>query len=456
MNERRYILPAVLISSFMCPFLSVAINVSIPTMAAEFQTSTTDLSWVITALLMGAASVLLPCGRLADILGLKKMFQAGTAAVGLASFVCGLAPNESMLIAARFVQGLSLSMIFVTGMAMLVSSHNPKERGRVIGCSVAATYSGLSLGPFLGGLITHYASWRLIFFFSAAVLAVSWYLSRNITVEWRGAPGERFNPVGSLLYFAASLAFMYGLSTYVTNPDAPLLIAGGVWIAAVFLLEERRSAAPLLEFSLFRNVIFAMSNLAALLHYSATFAIGFLMSLHLQVLRGLDEITAGSILLLQPVMMAVLSPVAGRLSDKLEPRIVASTGMAMTALGIFALSRLSAGTPLYAVCAVLLFIGMGFAFFSSPNTNAIMGAVSSREFGLASSVLSMMRIFGQSMSMVLVTLLLSATVAPNTDPSYLSSLETGIRDIFLLFSGVCGAGVFVSLLRGNRKGLPKE
>ena len=451
MEQRKYIFSAVLISSFMCPFLSVAINVSIPAMAAEFQKSAIELSWAVTAFLMGSASVLLPCGRLADIIGRKKMFQTGTAAVGFVSLVCGLAANESMLIAARFAQGLSIAMIFVTGMAMLVSSHHPKERGRVIGCSVAATYSGLSLGPFLGGFITHYASWRLIFFLSAAVLTVSWQLSRRITAEWRGAPDGRFNYVGSLLYFVASLAFMYGLSVYATSPKAPLLIIGGIWMGMAFLLEEYRSESPLLDFSLFRNVIFAMSNVAALLHYSATFAISFLMSLHLQVLRNLDEITAGSILLLQPMMMAMLSPMAGRLSDKIEPRIVASIGMTMTALGIFALACLSVETPLYLVCITLLFIGMGFALFSSPNASAIMGAVSPQKFGLASSVMSMMRIFGQSMSMVLVTLLMSASVMPAVDPSYFRSLETGIQNIFSLFSIICVVGVFVSLLRGNRQ-----
>ncbi|MBR6268129.1 MAG: MFS transporter, partial [Selenomonadaceae bacterium] len=332
-------------------------------------------------------------------------------------------------------------MIFVTGMAMLVSANDSKERGRVIGFSIAATYSGLSLGPFLGGLITHYASWRLIFFISTAVLALSWWLCSKIEGEWHGNKKGGLDYRGSILYFISSLSIMYGLSVFVSEPLAPALIGAGIGAGSLFLLENRRSKAPLLDFSLFRNVIFAMSNAAAFLHYSATFAISFLMSLYLQVIRGFDEVTAGTILLLQPIMMASLSPTAGKLSDKFEPRLVASMGMGMTALGLFALSRCDIDTDLRIVGAILLFIGTGFAFFSAPNSSAIMGSVPPKEFGIASSIMSMMRIFGQSMSMVLVTLLISAYVLPAYETGYVESLAAGIQKIFTLFSLICAIGV---------------
>ncbi len=450
MDQRRYIFLAVLISSFMCPFLSISVNVAIPAMAAEFGSDATSLSWAVTSFLLGSASVLLPCGRLSDILGRKRVFRTGVAAVAITSFLSGLAPSVELLVACRFLQGLSISMIFVTGMAMLVSANNPKERGRVIGYSIAATYSGLSLGPFLGGLITHYASWRLIFYLSTAILALSWWLCSKITGEWYGNREYGLDYKGSMLYFLSALSIMYGLSVYVSKPIAPILIGGGIAAGMLFMIENRRSAAPLLDFTLFRNVIFAMSNAAAFLHYSATFAISFLMSLYLQVIRGLDEVTAGTILLLQPVMMAALSPAAGRLSDNVEPRIVASTGMAITAIGIFSLSQCSRETDLYMIGAILLFIGIGFAFFSAPNSSAIMGSVSPKEFGIASSIMSMMRIFGQSMSMVLVTLLLSAYVLPASDAGYAASMETGIRKTFTIFSVICTIGVGISLMRGKR------
>lgn len=450
MNQKKYIFLAVLISSFMCPFLSISINVAIPTMAAEFGSNATELGWAVTSFLLGSASVLLPCGRLSDILGRKKLFRMGVAAVAASSLLCGLSQNAEMLIASRFLQGLSIAMIFVTGMAMLVSANDPKERGRVIGYSIAATYSGLSLGPFLGGLITHYASWRLIFFISTAVLALSWWLCSKIEGEWHGNQKGGLDYRGSILYFISSLSIMYGLSVCVSEPIAPALIGTGIVAGVLFLLENRRSKAPLLDFSLFRNVIFAMSNAAAFLHYSATFAISFLMSLYLQVIRGFDEVTAGTILLLQPIMMASLSPTAGKLSDKFEPRLVASTGMGMTALGLFALSRCDIGTDLRIVGSILLFIGIGFTFFSAPNSSAIMGSVPPKEFGIASSIMSMMRIFGQSMSMVLVTLLISAYVLPAYETGYVESLESGIQKIFTIFSLICALGTGVSLMRGKR------
>ena len=197
-----------------------------------------------------------------------------------------------------------------------------------------------------------------------------------------------------------------------------------------------------------------MSNLAALLNYSATFAISFLLSLYLQLIRGFDASPAGLSMLLQPMMMALLSPLAGTLSDKHEPRLVASAGMAITAIGIFGFSFLDTQMPMVLVGGIFLFIGTGFAFFSSPNSNAIMGAVEPRFYGVASSMLSVMRISGQAISMSVVTLLLAvytaSTVAASASPAYLSDLLQAIQLIFRILAVTCVFGVAASLARGNR------
>ena len=221
----------------------------------------------------------------------------------------------------------------------------------------------------------------------------------------------------------------------------------------LFIWEQKHASAPLIDISLFQSTIFAMSNLAALLNYSATFAISFLLSLYLQLIRGFDASTAGLFMLLQPLMMALLSPRAGALSDRHEPRLVASFGMTLTTLGIFWFSFLRADTPMLLVAANFVLVGIGFAFFSSPNSNAIMGAVEPRFYGVASSVLSVMRIGGQSISMSVVTMLLAVYTVPHVSAGYLDSLLEAVQGIFFIRAFVCLFGVGASLMRGKRQDL---
>lgn len=427
-----------------------SINIAIPTMALDFGVAAQELSWVVTAYLLGSAALLVPFGRLADMVGRRRLYTVGTSVVGGMTLISGLAPNVEFLILFRLLQGLALAMIFSTGMAMLVASHPATMRGRVIGFSAAATYIGLSLGPVLGGLITQYLGWRIIFFLSAAVNFLSSFMAAHAEGEWYGDRKGGLDYVGCILYFMASTMLLYGLSAFAVSYGMRYVFAGGVVALLLFLWEQQRAVVPLIDMALFRSTIFAMSNLAALLNYSATFAISFLLSLYLQLLRGLDASTAGLFMLLQPLMMALLSPRAGALSDRHEPRLVASVGMALTALGLFWFSRLQADTPLLVVAANFILIGIGFAFFSSPNSNAIMGAVQPKFYGVASSILSVMRISGQAVSMAVVTVLLTLYTAAHTSPEYLPSLLAAIQRIFLLLGISCTFGVGASLLRGKK------
>jgi len=451
MTQSKWIFLAVLITSFIGPFMGSSINIAIPSMAKEFQLPVEQLSWVVTAYLLGSASALLPFGKLADIIGRKRLYRIGIVAIIITTIGSGLAPSMDVLVLFRLLQGVSLAMIFSTGMAILVSSHKPEERGKVIGYSSAAVYIGLSLGPVIGGMITQYFGWRLIFFLTAAGLVLSFAAVSKVSDEWYGDKQEKLDYFGSLLYCAASSMVLYGLSAYAEHPMVKYIFFGGVVLFGIFLLEQSRVSNPLLEMGLFHNTIFTMSNLAAMIHYSSTFALGFLLSLYLQLIRGFDASTAGLFLLLQPSMMALFSPKAGALSDRLQPRFVATSGMAMTAIGLAAFSFLTAVSPIWQIAVNLLFIGIGFAFFSSPNSNAIMGAVEPRQYGVAASVLSVMRLGGQAISMAIVTVLLSVYTVDAMSPEYLPSLLAAFHKIFEVLAVSCVLGVAASLARGKRK-----
>ena len=450
MTQNRWILFAVLSISFFGPFMASSINIAIPAMGKDFELMPEQLSWVVTAFLVGSAAFLVPFGKLADIVGSKRLFCIGLRFLLAATVAGALSPDAFWLILFRLLQGVSLAMIFSTSMAMLVASHPPAQRGRVIGYSAAATYIGLSLGPVVGGLMTQFLGWRLIFWCMAGGILLSLLAMGTVEGEWYGEPSDRLDYIGSLLYSLSAGLLLYGLSSYGTYPFAGAFLAAGVIFFILFLWEQYKAEYPLINWQLFRSGIFAFSNLAAMIHYSSTFALGFILSLYLQLLRGFDAAFAGLFLLLQPVMMAAFSPLAGSLSDKKQPRLVASSGMAMTALGLAVFLLMDENSSLFLIGGNLLFIGVGFAFFSSPNSNAIMGSVSSREYGIAAAVLSVMRIGGQAISMAIVTVILTTTTASVPEAEYLPSLMQVFHRVFAVFAVLCSLGVFISLARGRR------
>jgi EmrB/QacA subfamily drug resistance transporter len=310
-------------ASFLAPFMGSSVNIALPSIGREFSTDAVTLGWVATAYLLAAAVFLVPFGRLADIFGRKKIFVWGILTYTLSSLLSALSPSILALIFSRIMQGIGGAMIFGTGVAILTSVFPPGERGKALGINTAATYLGLSLGPVLGGLITQHLGWRSIFFVNVplgllAIVVVFWKLKG----EWAEARGEKFDSSGSLLYGLALVGVMIGFSRLPQNLGVWLLLAGLV-LAAGFAFFETKTASPVLDIGLFKkNRVFAFSNLAALINYSATFAVGFFLSLYLQYLKGMNPQSAGLILIAQPVVMTLFSPFAGRASDKIEPRVV--------------------------------------------------------------------------------------------------------------------------------------
>ena len=449
--DKRVVLFVASMASFLTPFMGSSINIAIPSIGREFSADAVTLSWISTAYLLAAAVFLVPFGRLADIRGRRKVFLAGMTGYSVVSLLCGLASSQAMLIVLRALQGTTDAMMFGTSLAIVTSVYPPSERGRALGVTVACVYSGSALGPFIGGLITQYAGWRSIFFLTLAlgVLTVAMTLWR-MRGEWAEARGQKMDVVGSLLYGLSLLAIMYGFRLLPAETGFAL-IAAGVVLLAVFVLWERRQKSPVLDVSLFsRNVVFALSNLSALVNYAATFALSFLLSLYLQYIKGLDPRSAGLVMLSQPVMMAVFSPIAGRLSDRIEPRYVASVGMAMSAVSLFLIANLGPGAAMGSIVAILMLCGLGFALFSSPNTSAIMGSVDRAHYGIAPATTGVMRLIGQMLSMGIAALILALTVGqveitPERYPAFLGAF----RLAFLVFATLCLLGVFASLARGR-------
>ncbi|MBP2639471.1 MAG: major facilitator superfamily 1 [Firmicutes bacterium] len=446
------VLLVVMTTSFLAPFMGSATNLAIPAIGAEFESSPLHLSWMVASYLLASAAFLLPVGRIADIIGRKKVLAAGLILFSFFAFLSGMAWSMSALIVLRTCHGAVSTMIFSTGIAILTSVYPPHKRGHAMGLTAAATYIGLSLGPVLGGFMTHQFGWRSVFFFTGllagciAILAI-WRLKG----EWADAKEEKFDIIGSLLYIVTIPTILYGLSSISNNITAKLLLAIGLALLAFFVYYESKLRFPIFHVSLFRdNRVFAFSNLAAMINYCATFAVSFIISLYLQVVMGYNSQIAGLIMLSQPLLMALCSPFAGALSDRIEPRIVASCGMGFNTLGLFLFIFVTPDTPIWRIIANLTLIGLGFALFASPNNNAIMGSVEKRFYSVAASTLGTMRLTGQAISMAIITLLLSVyasdTILRSTDSQ---TLVSSAHDAFIVFTIICAIGMFASLARGK-------
>jgi EmrB/QacA subfamily drug resistance transporter len=450
-KKQLYILLVTTLSSFLTPFMGSAVNVALPAIAKDLSMTALSLSWVATSFILAATMTLIPLGRLADIYGRRRFYIYGALIFTIASSFCILSPSQFFLIAARAVQGIGGAMIFSTGTAMLVSAYPLEERGKIIGINVAAVYIGLTIGPFVGGLLTEHFGWRFIFLFTAALgLIITLIATATIKEEWSGINGKHFDYAGSLLYAIALFSIIYGLSQ-LPSLNALFLIGTGLLCLALFIFQQLKSPSPLLDIHLFlNNKVFAFSNLAALINYCATFAVTFLLSLYLQHIKMLTPSQAGSILVAAPVVQALLSPVAGRLSDRFEPQIISSIGMVLTVIGLVPLIFLSNQTSIEYILFCLILLGVGFALFSSPNVNAIMSAVEKKFFGVASATVSTMRLTGQMFSMGITMLVFAVILGDypiSTANNYL--LLKSAKFIFAILAVICCVGIFASLARGK-------
>jgi EmrB/QacA subfamily drug resistance transporter len=450
-TTKRAALIVATLSSFISPFMSSSVNVALPSIGQEFSMGAVLMGWVNTAYLLSAATFLIPFGRLGDIHGRKKVYMWGTLIFTCSSVLIAGSPSAAAVIAFRVLQGFGASMIFATGTPILVSVFPQRERGRALGISIAAVYLGLSVGPFVGGFLTQQMGWRYIFWLNLplgfVLLGVIFLMLKG---DWAEARGSKFDSLGSMIFAVMLFLIMYGFSQ-IPSQYAFMMIIAGIAGLIVFVAYEMRIANPVIDIKLFRyNSVFAFSNLAALINYAATFAIGFLLSLYLQRIKGFPPEEAGLILVAQPIVQTIFSPLAGRLSDRMEPRTVASLGMALTFLGLLLLLSLAADSSVAFLIVCLAVLGFGFGLFSSPNTNAIMSSVERRFFGVAGSMVSTMRQIGMMFSMGIVMMILAVIVGDSEiGPENTESFMDCIKITFAVFAAMCFGGIFASLARGK-------
>jgi EmrB/QacA subfamily drug resistance transporter len=409
LNEQRWIILALTcVGAFMAPLDGSIVAVALPKMGPALHLSFGASMWVQASYLLAMAVLLIPLGRMADQRGRMRFYLAGIAIFTIGSLTAALSVNGTTLILSRILQGSGGALLSATSSAIVTAVFPPSERGRALGLNVMSVYAGLSVGPPLGGFLVDHLGWPWIFLVNLpiGVIVFAWGCFLLSTKEER-APKTPADPMGTTLLTVMLVCLLVPLTFgsqwgWASTACWGLLVLAAVF-SAIFILAEKRAERSLLDLALLRsNRLFAMANLAALLNYMALNGIAILTAAYLQLVQGCSARLTGWIMLSQPLMQSCLSPVAGRMSDRMGSRVLSTSGMVITALGMGLLAAMGQRAGLIHVMIALAIVGLGMAAFSAPNTSAIMGSVDRSQLSVASAFLGTMRVLGQVLSIAIL------------------------------------------------------
>lgn len=404
MEQKNLILLICVLLSFFTVFAFNAVLIVIPSIAMEFGMSNIVQNWVTIIFLLVVAVLSVPAGQISGKYGLKKVTIASVVLFMIVSVANIFVITSEMFLACRLVLGIALAFINVTSMAMVVSAFKPEERGRALGINIMGVYLGLSLSPVVAGILNYHLGWRSVVLSPLPFLILTLIiLLTRIDEEWITFENIPLDLKGSIIYAVGMVLFMYGFTILNTSTGIILTVLGLI-ILAIFACIELKQDYPVFDIRFFKNHKFLSANFASLCAYLATFAVTTILNYHLQYIKGYDSQFAGIILLTAPVCQVLMAPIAGRLSDKYIPQILAAIGMGLGTVSIFMFSQLNDASALPFLIVAMVIFGLGFGLFSPPNTNVIMSSVPPKDTSVASAAVATMRTVGQTMSMGILTL----------------------------------------------------
>lgn len=433
--------------SFLTPFVRSSINLALPSLAVEFDLSAVFLTWISTIYLLVNAILLIPFGRVGDIFGRKRIFQYGLFLFTASSFLSAFSISGDMFLILRIFQAVGNAMIFANLNAMISSAFPKNKRGRAFGLTSMGVFVGLIVGPILGGAITEIVGWRTLFYFDTVIGVAAAYAITRFKHDWIDAEGEKLDIIGSFLLGISLIAIIYGFSDFTINYSL-FLVIGGIIGLSLFYLVEKRVEFPLVNVDLFKNRGFTFGNITAFINYGSFVSVGFILSLYLQYLKGYGPLTAGLIVSIQSIVMVIVSPFAGRLSDKIEAKNVSTIGMVLTTMGVAFMTLIDFGNASYLGVFSLIIFGAGIGLFYASNTKVVMDSVDKKYYGVASATLSNFRSLGQIFGMGIVMIIISAIfgnmqIMPSNHPELILSLKISLIALAVLSA----AGIFTSIFQ---------
>ncbi|TML94309.1 MAG: MFS transporter [Actinobacteria bacterium] len=414
-NRKWWTLVAVAIGLFMIMLDNTVVNVALPSIRKDLGISISELEWVVNAYALTFGVLLLTGGKLADMLGRRRMFVAGLVIFTGASLWCGLAAGASSLIAARSVQGVGAALMNPATLSIITATFPPRQRGTAIGIWAGVSALALAIGPIVGGVLTEKINWSWIFFINIPVGVLGVIAAGIFIDETKDTSHEQRLDLPGLITSGVGLfALTYGLietndHAWTSTRVLTLFAIAAVALGA-FVLLELHQRLPMLDLSLFRNPTFAGANAAMLLVGLAMFGIFFYNSLFLQNILGYGAIKTGATFLPMTVMIILVAPIAGRFSDRVGARWLMGAGMTLLAVSLVLFGTLDASSSFWAILPGLLVGGVGLAITMAPTTAAAMGSVPVDKAGVGSAVINSMRQVGGSLGVAIMGALVATEV----------------------------------------------
>lgn len=444
---QRITLFLVALAAFLIPFMGSSLSLALPVIQNDLLVNIITLGWIPTAFLLANAAFALPFGRLSDIIGRRKIFTIGVLIYTIASFLAVFSNSGEFLIVFSFIQGLGCAMIFATMVALLSSVFPMDRRGEALGLYVTAVFIGLFMGPILGGFLIQTFGWRSIFFFNVPLgIVLLIILFWKFKMEWAESMGEYFDIKGTVIYSLSLMAILYGFSSLFDTLGVTLLILGFMAMLG-FILLEKATKTPLLPFEIFRNRLSSFTAISMLLLNTAISAVATILSLYFQSIRSFEPEITAFILASQPLMVALLSPIVGRLADKKNHSSLPVLGLLLITFGLGMLIFLGLDSILYLPILALVIVGLGQALFSSPTTRAFMGSVQSKNYGVASSLFSTVIYLGQTLSLTLLLIIFNIYLGRmEINPTNFQMFLEGMKTAFILYTIVSGAALFFTIM----------
>ena len=430
---------------FVTVFDTSAALVALPTIADEFGADLTIAQWVVNGTNLTIAALLVPAGRLSDIIGRKLIYVVGTAVFAAAAAICLVAPSIGWLILARCIAGIGCASTQGTSTAILVANFPPGERARMLGLQLGGVGLGGIAGPAIGGLIVGAVGWRTLFAVSLVAMLLNGIAAQLILRKRPQRPEgvPRFDFLGAALF---SLTFAAGLLTLTLAPrvgwNDPVVLTGIsvlVVLGTAFVMTEKRIANPMLDFRLFRNAALTLGGIASVTLFTCLSASRFLTPFYLQAIKGFDPSRVGLLMLPAAAVTAVVAPVAGRLADRFGVRLFANIGFVIVIVGLTIYGIVQTASPTWVIVAGLMTLALGMSFFNTANSASILNSVTSDAYGVASGFVNLCRTSGNVMGVAFCTAMVTYTMGVAGYPPSLSEVRES-----------AGPGLFAAFTEGLR------
>jgi EmrB/QacA subfamily drug resistance transporter len=454
-NRKWWTLAAVAFGLFMIMLDNTVVNVALPAIERDLHMSISGLEWIVTAYALVFAALMITGGKLADLMGRKRIFIVGLVIFTLASLACGLAPNAGFLIGARAVQGIGAAFMNPATLSIITATFPPRQRGQAIGIWAGVSALALAIGPLVGGLIVDHISWSWIFFVNVPVGVLAIIVSQLVIRESRDTSHEQSIDLPGLLtsglgLFALSYALIEGNALGWSSAEVLGLFAVAVALLVAFVLLERHQRLPMLDLSLFKIGSFVGANVVALLVSLGMFGVFFFVSLFVQNILGYSPTQAGLIFLPMTVLIILIAPIAGKLSDRIGSRWLMGGGMTILSISLLFYVRVGIGSNFWSLLPALVLGGIGMAMTMSPMTSAAMGSVPIDKVGVGSGVLNSFRQVGGSLGIALIGAIVASYIhaAPGS-PLGRQQFVDGLHAALLVSAAITflGAIVAVALVR---------